>query len=144
MPITMNHSAPFGAYGGAMANAAKQTQYLDLLNPLIQQYMGQEFQSGESGRERTWKTGESALDRALQEALQASQQKWQTGEREGSQTWQGTESAAERALREKLQKEQLAKQYPFSGMSSVYKSPSSGGGWFAQQSGAAHQQHFGY
>lgn len=90
MPIVMNHSAPFGAYGGAMANAAQQDRRIELLNPYMQQYFTQQYQSGES-----------ALDRAMREKLQAQQQ-----------SWQSSESAAERALREKLQAEQLEKQYP--------------------------------
>jgi hypothetical protein len=118
------------SYGGALADAAKKQEFAGLMNPYIQQYFGQEFQSAEAGKQRSWQggenaaeraqrealqrqqqewqTGESALDRAIRESLQQQQQTWQSGESALGREWQSSESSLERALREK----QMGLQYP--------------------------------
>ena len=95
MAIALNHGPSAMVYGGPLADAAKKQEFAGLMNPYVQQFFGQEFQSGEAGRQRSWQGGENAAERAQREALQRQQQEWQTGE-----------SALDRAIRESLQRQQ--------------------------------------
>lgn len=82
MAISLNHSVPFGAYGGALAPANKWGSYADMALPFMQQYFGQEYESGEAGRQRTFQASESAAERAMRESLQQQQLTWQAAQAE--------------------------------------------------------------
>lgn len=69
MPITVEHSPSATSYGGALAQSAQRQELGSLLAPLVSQYLQQQFQSGESQKQRQWQTGQSASDRALQALL---------------------------------------------------------------------------